>query len=79
MLVVLRSGSLKIIIFRDDHEPAHVHIKGDGDAKINLFGLDGLPELVWSRGMNRAERRRAIQVVRTEQLYLFEEWRRIHG
>jgi hypothetical protein len=30
----------------DDHEPAHVHVFGDGQAKINLLGNDGKPELV---------------------------------
>ncbi|WP_244475818.1 DUF4160 domain-containing protein [Methylobacterium sp. Leaf93] len=36
MVTVLRSGGLRVIIFVDDHEPAHVHVFGDGHAKINL-------------------------------------------
>ena len=77
--MVLRSGGLRVIIFRDDHEPAHVHVRGDGDCKINLVGATGLPELVWARGMTEAEKRRAIATVREAQFELLEQWRRIHG
>ena len=35
MVTVLRAGGLRVVIFVDDHEPAHVHVFGDGQAKIN--------------------------------------------
>ena len=79
MIVVLRAYGLKIIIFVDDHEPAHVHVRGDGQAKIKLAGTDGLPELVWSVGMNAPEKRRAMQAIREAQSELLEHWRQIHG
>jgi hypothetical protein len=37
-----------VVIFVNDHLPAHVHVFGDGEAKINLCGAEGLPELVWA-------------------------------
>lgn len=79
MIVVLRAYGLKIVIFTDDHERAHVHVRGEGQAKVTLSGAGGLPELVWSVGMNRAEKRRALQAVREAQLELLEHWKRIHG
>lgn len=79
MIVVLRTSGLRVVIFRDDHEPAHVHVRGDGQAKITLVGADGQPELVWSRGMNTAEKRRALTTVRDAQLELLTQWRKIHG
>ena len=58
-----RADGLRVIIFVDDHVPAHVHVFGDGQAKINLVGSDGAPELLWADGMTRGEVRRAMRVV----------------
>lgn len=52
MVTVHRESGLKFVIYKDDHPPAHVHIYGGGGiAKFNLFGSDGTPELVSSRGI----------------------------
>jgi hypothetical protein len=79
MITVLRAYGLKVFIFSDDHEPAHVHVRGDGQAKIKLVGADGQPEVMWSAGMTQAERGRALRAVREAQTELLEKWRRIHG
>lgn len=79
MVTVYRVHGLRIIIFTDDHEPAHVHVFGDGQAKINLIGPDGSPFLVWAQSMKGNEVRRAIQVVRDQQDLLLAKWREIHG
>ena len=47
MVTVLRAQGLRVVIFANDHQPAHVHIFGDGEAKINLLGAGGTPALVW--------------------------------
>jgi hypothetical protein len=44
-----------VIIFSNDHEPTHVHVLGDGEAKINLVGLGDRPELVWAVGMSETK------------------------
>jgi hypothetical protein len=46
MVTVLRAHGLRVVIFVDDHQPAHVHVFGDGEAKINLLGSGGAPALV---------------------------------
>jgi Domain of unknown function (DUF4160) len=38
MVTLYRAYGLRVVIFVDDHEPAHVHVFGDGQAKINLIG-----------------------------------------
>lgn len=48
MVVVLRAYGLKVVIYRDDHKPAHVHVLSDGEAKIDLVGSDGRPRLLWA-------------------------------
>lgn len=79
MVTIYRAHGLRIVIFTDDHEPAHVHVFGDGHAKINLMGPDGGPELDWAEGMKRNEVRRAMHVVTEEQATFLERWREIHG
>jgi len=79
MVTIHRAHGLRVIIFTDDHEPAHVHVFGDGQAKINLIGPDGVPVLVWAEGLKRNEVRRALQLVRDHQAAFLARWREIHG
>ncbi len=79
MVVVHRAFGFRFVIYTQDHEPAHIHITGAGQAKINLLGQNGKPELVYSIGINRADLRRILSEVAVEQARLLNEWERIHG
>ncbi len=79
MVTVLRASGLSVVIFLDDHEPAHVHVFGDGEAKIELIGQNQTPWLVWARSMSRTEVRRAMRLVAEHRGALLERWREIHG
>jgi hypothetical protein len=79
MVTVLRVNGLRVVIFINDHDPAHVHVFGDGEAKINLFGADGTPILVWTDGMSRIEVRQAMRIVTEHQAFLCTRWEAIHG
>lgn len=79
MVTIHRAHGLRIIIFTEDHEPAHVHVFGDGQAKVNLVGTDGAPVLVWAEGMKASDLRRAMQIVRDEQAQFLARCREIHG
>ena len=79
MVTAHRAQGLRVVIFTNDHLPAHVRVFGDGHAKVNLLGADGLPELVWADGMSRSEGRRAMALVTAEQQLRLERWRNIHG
>ncbi len=76
---MLRAHGLRVVIFVNDHLPAHVHVIGDGEAKINLIGANGAPELVWADGMNHGDLRRAVRLVIEQQAFLLERWEEIHG
>jgi histidinol phosphatase-like PHP family hydrolase len=45
MPTIHREHGLRFAIYTDDHEPAHVHAIGEGEAKIAIRGVDGLPSL----------------------------------
>lgn len=79
MVTVLRAEGLRVVIYLNDHQPAHVHVFGDGEAKINLLGADGVPYLVWAESMTRAEARRAMRIVAKQQGFLLQRWEAIHG
>lgn len=79
MITVLRVHGFRVVIYRFDHEPPHVHVLGNGEAKILLVGADGSPEIMFSKAMNRAEQRRALKAVRDAQDELLTYWREIHG
>lgn len=79
MVTIYRAHGLRVIIFTDDHEPAHVHVFGDGQVKINLIGPDGVPSLVWTQGMKGNDVRRAVQIVQDQQEAFLAKWREIHG
>lgn len=79
MVTVHREAGLRFVIFTDDHEPAHVHVVGDGHAKITLTGAGGLPELVSNDGLKAGDLRKAMRIVGEQQAKLLEIWSKHHG
>ena len=79
MVTIHCAHGLRFVIFTDDHEPAHVHVFGDGEAKIDLLGAEGHPELIWSDGMKRSDVRRAMATVEEQRKQFLVLWSKIHG
>ncbi len=79
MVVVHRAHGFRFVIYTLDHEPAHVHVTGAGQAKINLLGPLGRPELVFSAGIGRADMRRLMEEATERRDDFLREWERIHG
>ena len=51
MVTVLREAGMRFVIYTDDHEPAHTHIYGDGEARINILDVTVLS----NRGMTKRD------------------------
>ena len=79
MVVVHRAHGFRFVIYTLDHDPAHVHVTGPGQSKINLLGANDRPELVTSLGIKRTDMRRLLQQAVEHQAHLLAEWERIHG
>ena len=79
MVVVHRALGFRFVIYTLDHEPAHVHITGAGQAKINLLGADGRPEMIQSIGIKRADIRCLMAEATEHQAHFLAEWEKIHG
>lgn len=78
-MVIHRAYGFRFVIYTADHEPAHVHITGQGEAKISLGGSDGEPVILFSAGISRGDLRRLIVEVAGRRNEFLREWKRIHG
>lgn len=75
MPTVLRVDGLRVVIYPNDHPPAHVHVLGPGwVVVINLIGL----EVREAIGCDEREARRALRLVASRQGTLMEAWRHFH-
>lgn len=80
MPTVHRFDGLRVVIYPNDHRPAHVHVKGaDGEAVFNLRCPKGPPELRESYGFSRPQLSRIKDALAAVLAVLCDEWRRIHG
>ena len=79
MVVIHRAHGFRFVIYTADHDPAHIHITGPGQAKINLSGPDGRPELVSSTGIKGSAMRKLMTEVEDRRDEFLQEWNRIHG
>lgn len=77
---VLTEGGFRVMIFPNDHTPAHVHVfDADGQVLINLGGDDEAPSIRENRAMRMRNTRRALRLIEDHQERLLAEWRRWHG
>jgi hypothetical protein len=80
MPTVFRFEGLRVIIYPNDHRPAHVHVKGaSGEAVFVLHCPDGPPALRESFGFNQSQLGRIKDDLAAALATLCAEWRRIHG
>ena len=79
MVTVHREGGFRFAIYRDDHEPAHVHIMKDGEVIVNLVGADGKPEVRQAYGTSTADIRKIVRIVVARQAEFLAKWQEMHG
>lgn len=80
MVTALRSGSLRFVIWPNDHPPPHVHVfSPEAEAKIALGDGRTFPELLENRRMTRSEVMRALRLTFEHRDDLRACWDAIHG
>jgi len=76
MPTVLRVDGRRVVIYPNDHPPAHVHVLGPGwVVVISLIELE-VREVV---GCDQREARHALRLVACHRETLMNTWRRFHG
>ncbi len=80
MPTVLRLNGLRVVIYPDDHRPAHVHVIGYGGEAVFILNCpDGQPELREAYGFNRKEVGRIQNDLAPHVSGLCRKWSEIHG
>jgi hypothetical protein len=78
--VILRFDGLRVVIYPNDHRPAHVHIQGKGcEAVFVLHCPGGPPRLRESYGFKLPELGRLAAMIADNLAMLCEEWSVRHG
>jgi hypothetical protein len=73
---VVRVDGLRVVIYPNDHLPAHVHVIGPGwVVVINLLG----PDVRETIGCLEADARRALRLVDEHRTVLMNAWKFYHG
>jgi len=75
MIALLRAAGMRFVIYTDDHEPAHLHVYGDGEARINILTAT----VISNHGMSKRDLSRALLIVREHQDLFLNKWHDLHG
>lgn len=79
MPTILRIGRLRVMVYPNDHRPAHVHAIGAGQEAIFVLGCPHGPvALRGSFGFTTSELNRISAKLDGERKALCAAWRRIH-
>lgn len=80
MPTVLRFGGLRVVIYPNDHRPAHVHIIGQGhEAVFELNVPVGVVSLRENYGFTRRDLAAIARALVQNLAALLSAWERIHG
>jgi hypothetical protein len=77
---ILRLGELRVVVYPNDHRPAHVHVIGNGREAVFRLNCPGGPiELRENYGFPRREIVSIVAELASRLAPLCSEWERIHG
>lgn len=80
MPTILKFQGLRVVIYPNDHRPAHVHVVGRGmEAVFQLHCTKGEPELRENYRFSKSELILILKTVTECQEILCLKWRQIHG
>lgn len=79
MPTITRIGALRVVVYPNDHRPAHVHVIGGGyEAVFNLNCPYGPPELRENFGFPLVQVGKIKTALADELKRLCAEWSKIH-
>lgn len=80
MPTILTMFGLRVVIFPNDHRPAHVHVIGKGcEATFNLHCPTGPALIRENYGFSKKDIVRIATALNDRLVGLCDEWRKIHG
>ena len=80
MPTVLSLYGLRVVVYPNDHRPAHVHVMGrDCEAVFNLNCPGGPTALRENYGFSLKELNRIVAHLDAQAWYLCQQWKDVHG
>ncbi len=80
MPTVLRFEGLRVVVYPNDHRPAHVHVIGAGcEAVFNLKCPEGPVEIRENYGFSAQKIGRIERGLKRDHAALCSAWEEIHG
>ncbi len=80
MPTALKFEGLRVVIYPNDHRPAHVHVIGAGREGVFVLNCPaGPPELRENYGFSARDIGRIVEVLSTALNNLCSLWETIHG
>ena len=80
MPTILRFAGLRVVIYINDHRPAHVHVIGNGCEAVFLVRCrEGRISLRENYGFRRPELTRIESELKPHLDKICREWEKIHG
>lgn len=80
MPAIFSIHGLRVVVYPNDHRPAHVHVIGKGcEAVFRLNCPEGPPELRENLGFQRADLNRIAAALARHLAEACTEWSHIHG
>jgi hypothetical protein len=77
---ILRYGRMRVLIYTNEHRPAHVHVwEGQRQAVFNLNCPRGPIELRENFRFSRPEVNRVARLLQTHVHRLCAAWKAVHG
>lgn len=78
MPTVHKEHGCRFVIYLNDHPPPHVHVLGDGHAKLLLKENEPV-ELDEADGFTFSKLRSILETVEKQKAALLDAWQKIHG
>jgi hypothetical protein len=80
MPTILRFAGLRVVIYVNDHRPAHVHVIGNGcEAVFQIHCRESRISLRENYGFRRSELTRLENELNPQLDTICREWEKIHG
>ena len=80
MPTILRDGALRVVLYPNDHRPAHVHVMApESEAVFELGCPSGPPVLREALGFRAPQLDRIATWLTEELAVLCDRWGNIHG
>ena len=80
MPTILKIFGLRVVIYPNDHQPAHVHVHGNGcEAVFKLHCPNGPPTVRENYGFSKKELVKILRAIFDNLDKLCAAWRQIHG